>query len=66
MVNISSLYFTNKPPRDAWYPCKADPIHRFCLFIDVYGVGDDKKGDLEVIRLLPRKLMSQSRGMFDA
>ena len=47
-------------------PSKADLIHRLCLFIDVYGVCDDKKGDLEAIRLLPRKLMSQSRGMFDA
>ncbi|MXQ85238.1 hypothetical protein E5288_WYG014355 [Bos mutus] len=31
-----------------------------------YGVSCDKKGDLEVILLLPRRLMSQSRGMFDA
>ena len=58
--------YEDMPPWDAWYPCKADPIHRLCLFIDVYGVCDDKKGDLEAIRLLPRKLMSQSRGMFDA
>ena len=82
------VLYKQKPPWDAWYPCKVDPIHRLCLqteatlgclvplqswshpqTLSVYRCVWSlwwQEGWPGSIQLLPRKLMSQSRGMFDA